>query len=39
MFRLYSEIMNKINSDEFLKLAEKQDFFEIGITQVNMHKY
>ena len=38
-FRQYLEIMRKINSDEFLKLAEKQDYFEIGVTQVFSHKF
>lgn len=33
MFASYYEIMKAINSDEFLKLAEKQDYFEIGITK------
>jgi hypothetical protein len=34
MFACYYEIMKAINSDEFLKLAEKQDYFEIGITKM-----
>lgn len=39
MFKTYLEIMRKINADEFLKLGEKQDYFEIGITQVKLHKF
>ncbi|CAI2385103.1 unnamed protein product [Moneuplotes crassus] len=39
MFKEYLNIMRDINSDEFLRLAEKQDYFEIGITQVQMHKF
>lgn len=39
MFKQFIEIMRKINSDEFLKLAEKQDYFEIGITQVKLHRF
>ena len=39
MFKEYLSHMRRINQDEFLKLGEKQDFFEIGITQVMMHKY
>jgi hypothetical protein len=39
MMNEYLEMMRKINSDEFLKLAETQDYFEIGVTQVKLHKY
>ena len=39
MFKTYLEIMRKINADEFLRLGEKQDYFEIGITQVKLHKF